>query len=311
MRIVSLLPSTTEITAALGFASHLVGRSHECDYPEKVQTLPALTEPKYQPDGTSYEIDQRVKAILQEGLSVYRVDAQRLAELEPDVILTQDHCEACAASLPEVEQAVQEHLQKPARIISVSPTDLQGIYDSIQKIGDALNAASAADKLISEMKATMQHIAEHAAGQSSPTTVCVEWLEPLMAAGNWVPELVEIAGGTNLLTEPGSHSPWIDWNNIRKADPDFLLVMPCGYGFEQSRKEFHHLLSKPGWDRLNAVRNNSVFLLEGNQYFNRPGPRIADSTLILAEIFHPSVFKPNHEGSGWIKVKTTSAGPAI
>lgn len=302
MRIVSLLPSTTEIVAALGLDGQLVGRSHECDRPGSVRSLPVLTEPKYKADGTSYEIDQRIRAILKEGLSVYRVHADRLAAVNPHIILTQDHCEVCAVPFSEVESAVHEYLDRDVEIVSVAPTDLKGIFDSIRQIGAALDASPSAEQLVVRMQWQFEEIQRIIGDNANrQSVVCIEWIDPLMTAGNWVPELVEIAGGESLLAQPGEHSPWIEWERIRDADPDFLLIMPCGYGFGQTMEELPHLQSLGGWAELQAVRNGRVFLLDGNHYFNRPGPRIADSARILAEILHTRLFEPTLERTGWAR----------
>ncbi|MDZ7659568.1 MAG: ABC transporter substrate-binding protein [Fodinibius sp.] len=190
MRIVSLLPSTTEIVEALGKKDKLVGRSHECNYPDDITTLPACTEPKFKPDGSSYEIDQRVKALLQEGLSVYRVNEEKLAELKPDIILTQDHCEVCAASLDDVKQAVRQTLGEHVKIVSVSPTDLSSWVQSIRTIADAIDANEAAEELTGRMKSELQEIQQKTIELTPPKVLSIEWMDPLMTAGNWIPELV-------------------------------------------------------------------------------------------------------------------------
>ncbi|TVR36386.1 MAG: cobalamin-binding protein, partial [Balneolaceae bacterium] len=300
MRIVSLLPSTTEIVSALGMEKYLVGRSHECDYPASITSLPVLTKPKYITNGKSRDIDKQVKSLLEKGLSVYEVDAELLAELKPDVILTQDHCEVCAVSLPEVEAAVQTWTgNQKTHVVSVSPTDLNGIYQSILKIGEALQKKSNAQSLVDEMKERLEIIRSTVSGKVRKKVVSIEWIDPLMTAGNWIPELVEIAGGDHLLAEPGEHSPWIDWKDILEADPDLIVIMPCGYSFKQTAEEVPLLTSRDEWSELKAVKEKNVYLLEGNQYFNRPGPRIFESTRILAEILHPDHFKPTLKETGW------------
>ena len=301
MRIVSLLPSTTEIVAALNRGSQLVGRSHECDYPAEVSSLPSCTEPKFEARGTSYEIDQRVKALLQEGLSVYRVDEEKLAEVEPDLIITQDHCEVCAATVDEVRQAVRDRLGSHVEVISVSPTDLSSVIQSIRTIANAINAEQAAEELTEQMKNRFQHIQDRASQLHRPDILGIEWMDPLMSAGNWVPELMIIAGGNPLHAEAGQHSPTLQWETIRRTDPDIITIMPCGYSIEESLGQIGSLTSREGWDQLEAVRNRQVFILDGNQYFNRPGPRLLDSTQILAEILHPAAFRWNSSPHpGWI-----------
>ena len=299
-RIVSLIPSGTEIVCALGFADQLVGRSHECDFPELVKQLPVCTEPKFNPDGTSYEIDQRVKAILQEALSVYRVHADRLRELEPDVIVTQSQCEVCAVSLKDVEQAVCEWLDSRPQIVSLEPKALSDVWADIGRVAAALGVPERGAELVRRLKQRIVAIADKAqALPQRPTVACIEWIEPLMATGNWMPELIEMAGGINLFGEAGKHSPWMTWEELREKDPEVIFVMPCGFDIRRARKEMPVLGQKPGWTHLNAVQNRRVYLTDGNQYFNRPGPRLVESLEILAEVLHPVVFRFGHEGTGW------------
>jgi iron complex transport system substrate-binding protein len=302
MRIISLLPSTTEIVAALGKQDQLVGRSHECDFPKEVTVLPACTRPKFNPDGTSYEIDQRVKALLQEGLSVYRVNEEQLANLELDLIITQDHCEVCAASVDDVKEAVRSRLGDDVTVLSVSPTDLSSVVDSIRTIAEALGAD--AQPLTDKMKSQLQKIQDKTIELRHPKVLALEWLDPLMAAGNWVPELIQLAGGHPIGAEAGQYSPQMKWQEVQRLDPDIITIMPCGYSIEQTLSEIDHLTSQDGWKELRAVKNKQVFVLDGNQYFNRPGPRLVDSTQILAEIIHPSVFRKENVHPGWINLFT-------
>jgi iron complex transport system substrate-binding protein len=299
-RIVSLIASATEIVCALGFESHLVGRSHECDYPESVRHLPVCTGPKFDPDGTSYEIDQRVKAIVQEGLSVYRVDGEKLRELEPDVIVTQSHCEVCAVSLRDVERAVCAWLGACPQLVSLAPNNLADVWTSIEQVGDALKVPERAAVLIEQLQGRMHAIEEKTRTLARrPTIACIEWIDPLMAAGNWMPELVEKAGGINVFGIAGAHSPWLSWQQVCDADPDVLLLMPCGFDIPRTRRDLPVLTSKPEWRNLRAVQSGRVFLADGNQYFNRPGPRLVESLEILVELLHPDLFAFGHEGRGW------------
>ncbi|MGH2585477.1 MAG: cobalamin-binding protein [Dehalococcoidia bacterium] len=303
-RIVSLIPSATEIVCALGFEGALVGRSHECDYPATVRRLPAVTAPKFNPDGTSYEIDQRVKAVLQEALSVYRVDAGALKALRPQVIITQEQCEVCAVNVQDVEQAVCDWLEDQPRIVSLAPNALADIWQDIRRVVAALGAPERGDELVGALQARMGSVAAAAhALPERPTVACVEWLDPLMAAGNWMPELVEMAGGTNLFGEAGRHSPWLRWEQLIAADPDVLVILPCGYDIAVTRRELPALTGRSEWTSLRAVREGRVYLTDGNQYFNRPGPRLVESLEILAEVLHPSL-RYAHEGSGWARLET-------
>lgn len=302
-RVVSLIASATEIVCALGSEKQLVGRSHECDYPPSVKRLPVCTEPKFNVEGTSYEIDQRVKAIVQEGLSVYRVDATRLHQLEPDVIVTQAHCEVCAASLRDVERAVCSWLRACPRIVALEPNALADVWDGIEEVAAALHAPERGAELVAGLRARMEAVAAKArALPERPTVACVEWVEPLMAAGNWMPELVEMAGGVNLFGEAGRHAPWLTWEQLCAEDPDVIVLLPCGYDLARTRQDVPLLAGRPEWPRLRAVREGRVLVTDGNQFFNRPGPRLAESLEMLAEMLHPGTFAFGHEGGGWQRV---------
>jgi iron complex transport system substrate-binding protein len=305
LRIISLIASATEIVCALGFESQMVGRSHECDFPASVKGLPGCTSPKFEVEGLSYEIDQRVKAILQEALSVYRVDADLLERLQPTHIITQSQCEVCAVSLKDVEQAVCQFTSSQPVIVSLEPNALADIWSDIQRVATALGAPERGVALVAELRRRMDEIAEKArATTSRPTIACIEWIEPLMAAGNWMPELVEMAGGVNLFGEAGKHSPWMKWEELVESDPDVIFISPCGFDIARTMQEVALLSGKPEWKELKAAQHRRVFVADGNQYFNRPGPRVVESLEILAEILHPELFHFGHEGEGWIRLET-------
>jgi len=299
-RIASLIASSTEIVCALGFADDLVGRSHECDFPQSVKALPVLTAPKFPTDGTSYEIDQRVKAILAEGLSVYRVDSDRLRALRPDVIVTQSQCEVCAVSLRDVEEAVCTWIDSRPKIVSCEPNALGDVWNDVRRVAAALGADDRGERLVAELGARIDAIVDRTrAIADEPSVAVVEWIDPLMAAGNWMPELIEMAGGVSLFGEAGKHSPWMSLEDLASRDPDWILVIPCGFDIERTRAEMPTLERRAEWRHLRAVREGRVVLGDGNQYFNRPGPRLVESLEILAEILHPDVFRFGHQGSGW------------
>ena len=299
-RIVSLIASSTEIVCALGFGDDLVGRSHECDFPEWVGRLPVVTAPKFPTDGTSYEIDQRVKAILAEGLSVYRVDGDGLRALRPDVIVTQSQCEVCAVSLRDVEEAVCEWLESRPQIVSLEPNALVDVWNDIGKVASALAAEDRGRALVSSLRALIDAIASRARSLGErPSVAVVEWIDPLMAGGNWMPELIDMAGGVNLFGEAGKHSPWMTLEELAARDPDWILVIPCGFDIARTRAEMAALATRAEWRELRAVREERVVLADGNQYFNRPGPRLVESLEILGEILHPEAFDFGHRGRGW------------
>jgi len=307
-RIVTLIASATEIVCALGARERLVGRSHECDYPESVLRLPALTEAKLDLGGSSGDIDRQVKDLLKEGLSVYRVDVAKLREIDPDVIVTQDQCEVCAASLSDVEAALCDWTGRVVKIVSLRPDCLADAWTDIKRVAEALGCPQRGDDLVSDLAGRMQRVADITADlQPRPRVACIEWIDPLMAAGNWMPELVEIAGGVNLFGEAGKHSPWMTWHQLQAADPDVIVVLPCGFDIDRVLAEMPLLACRDGWSSLKAVRDGRVYVTDGNQYFNRPGPRLAESVEILAEILHPGVFDFGYQGRAWQRFAVDAA----
>jgi len=299
-RIVSLIPSATEIVAALGFADRMVGRSHECDFPAGVEALPPLTQPKLKVEGSSAEVDARVKQLIERGLAVYQVDADRLRQLDPDVIVTQDQCQVCAASLADVEAATRGWTGRPVEIVSLNPMSLDDVWRDIGKVAEALGVAREGARLVDGLKRRMAEIAARAPrAPSRPRVAMVEWIEPLMAGGNWMPTLVEMAGGENLFGTAGQHSPWLEWEALKAADPDVVVIAPCGLDLPRIRADFPALAKRSGWSDLRAVKAKRVYLADGNQYFNRPGPRLAETLEILAEILHPDRFDFGFRGTAW------------
>ena len=300
-RIVSLLPSATEIVAALGFADHIVGRSHECDFPPRVKQLPICSSSKVPADGSSYEIDERVKEIVAEGLSVYRVDADLLRQLQPDLILTQTQCAVCAVTPRDLEQALCTWVGAQPAILSLEPNNLSDVWADIRRVGEALGASQRAKELIVLLTNRLAAIRNGAAtAQSRPTVAAIEWLGPLMAGGNWMPELIEIAGGRSLFARLGEHSAWLEWTDLIEGDPEVMLLVPCGFMISQTIADLALLTQRPAWPKLRAVQSGRVYLIDGHHFFNRPGPRLVESAEIVAEILHPDRFAFGHRGKGWI-----------
>ena len=299
-RIVSLIASATEIICALGFEDCMVGRSHECDFPPSVESLPVCSSSKVNVDGSSRAIDDQVRAIVADALSVYRVDPRLLDELAPTVIVTQTQCEVCAVSLKDVERAVCELVTSEPRIVSLAPMALGDVFDDLRTVAEALGRPDRATRLAAELTSRLDAIRERSGRLAErPTIACIEWIDPLMHAENWVPELVEIAGGSVMLGEAGRHSGYFEFQQMIEADPDVIAIMPCGFDIPRTAVEMPPLVAGPGWSDLSAVRSGRVFLTDGNQYFNRPGPRMVESAEILAELLHPEVFDFGHRGSGW------------
>ena len=303
LRIVSLLPSATEIVAALGAEDRLVGRSHECDFPSSVATLPVCTAARIDAAASSAEIDRAVKHALHDALAIYDVFEERLRELAPDIIVTQDQCDVCAVAFADVEAAVAAWTGHTTEIVSLRPDNIAAVYEDIRKVGDAIGASARADTVIDDMRQRAEIIARTAVALETPTVACIEWTDPLMAAGNWVPELVTLAGGRDVFGTAGSHAPWITWDDLGSADPEVIIFMPCGFDLTRCRREAVLVAKRPGWHELQAVRNGRVYVTDGNAYFNRPGPRLADSLEIMAEILHPAQFAFGHgvgaKGNGW------------
>jgi iron complex transport system substrate-binding protein len=304
MRVVSLIASSTEMVCALGCGADLVGRSHECDYPaELVGGLPKLTAPKFAVEGASAAIDERVKEIVRNASAVYEVFPEKLEAVRPDVIITQTQCEVCAVSLRDVEAAVCQLVSSRPRIVALEPHGLADIFGDIERVAEALGVVERGHTLVSSLRARVDEIAARArAAASRPTVGCVEWIDPLMAAGNWMPTLVELAGGVNLFGEENKHSPFMDWSKLVAADPDVLVMLPCGFDIARTQSEMHILTARPEWRSLRAVKAGRVFVADGNQFFNRPGPRIVESLEILAELVHPEIFAPRFENTGWVRV---------
>lgn len=300
LRVVTLIPSATEIVAALGFRDRIVGRSHECDFPPRIDALPALTAPKLKTEGHSAELDERVKRLIEQGLAVYRVDAPLLKKLAPDVIVTQDQCQVCAASLADVEAATRDWTDRPVNIVSLNPMSLDDVWRDIAKVAEALGAAGQGKSLIHSLTQRMRMTSDRAATvKQRPRTALIEWIEPLMAGGNWMPTLVEMAGGANLFGTAGQHSPWLEWEALKSADPDAIVIAPCGLDLARIRADYPALAKLPGWSELRAVKTKRVYFADGNQYFNRPGPRLVETLEILAEILHPDRFSFGLKGRAW------------
>ena len=301
-RIVSLIASATEIVAALGFEEQLVGRSHECDFPASVDRVPVCSSSKVDVGAVSCAIDAQVRAIVAEALSVYRVDAQQLDRLAPTVIITQTQCEVCAVSLADVEQAVCELVSSQPEIVSLEPMGLGDIWRDIAAVAVALDASDCGAQLVRQLTERLEVIrAKAALSPTRPTIACIEWIDPLMHAENWLPELVDIAGGTIMMGEAGRHSGYFESQELVAQDPDVVAIMPCGFDIARSIREIPTLASRPEWLQLSAVREGRVFVTDGNQYFNRPGPRVVESTEILAELLHPDAFDFGHQGPGWVR----------
>ena len=295
MRIVSLLPAATEWVCALGATEELVGRSHECDFPAEIQDRPVLTAPTYQEEGDSVEIDDAVQSKVQDGLSLYEVDLEQLRALEPDLVLTQDQCDVCAVSRPALEAQLADWTGSDPTVFSMAPETLKEVFDEVLRLGRTMDRLEAAMQVVGEIERRIQVLRTHLGidrrtdPATLPSVACIEWLEPLMVAGHWMPDVVEMAGGAPVLGAAGEPTRRVEWTALREADPDVIACMPCGFTVEETRRDLHYLTGRDGWQELTAVRDGRVAVLDGNAYYNRPGARLGRAIEILATTIYPSL----------------------
>ncbi len=287
MRVVTLLPSATEIAYALGVEP--VGTSHECDYPPEAASLPAVNYARIDPDAGSAEINEQVAAA-ERGEGVYGVHEDRLADLEPDLIVTQGVCDVCAVDEVVVEQAVDD-LGLDAAVLTLDIHSLADLFESIRRIGDAVDRSERAAELVADLRERVDAVeARAAAAEQRPSAAVLDWIDPVMVAGHWVPEMVDLAGGAYGMESAGAHSRPREWDEVREYDPDALVVAPCGFDLEQTRENLSDLTERPGWNELTAVREERVYLMDGHHYVNRSGPRLVDTLEYLAGVLHPDLF---------------------
>ena len=287
MRIVSLLPSATEIVWALDLADQLVAISHDCDWPPEITDRPVLSDSVIDTGADSAAIDAQVREQVHTGRSIYHVDDEKLQALDPDLILTQELCKVCAPAFDDVQAAARIVDDRP-RVVSLEPSGLDGILDNIHTVAAQTACEPRAELLIEGLRGRIDEVKERLAGaESRPRVLCLEWLEPLFLGGHWVPEMVELAGGRPL-GAPGDHSRESDWNEIHAFDPDCIVLMPCGFDLERTRREAKTVTVRDQWQRLRAVREGNVYITNGSAYFNRPGPRAIVGLEILARCIHPA-----------------------
>jgi iron complex transport system substrate-binding protein len=303
VRVVSLLPSATEIVCALGARPWLVGRSHECDFPEGFGDVPVLTKARIGPLRSSRAIDAAVRDVLQDALAIYAIDVEGLRAARPDVVVTQDLCDVCAVSLDDVTAAVARLAKQDVKIVNLHPTRLAGIWDDVRRVATALGLRGAGEAVVGGLEQRVADVASRAAAvraRRAPSVLMIEWIEPVMIAGLWAPELVALAGGTPLVTEAGAHAPTLTREQLAALDPDVVLVKPCGFALSRTLEELPVLPRVLPWDSWRAVAEGRVYVADGNAFFNRPGPRIVESLEILAACVHPASFvdfAAKHAGS--------------
>jgi len=286
MKVVSLLPSATEIISRLGLEKNLVGVSHECDFPESVALLPKLTSSSINAELSSSNIHKSVMEVMQRAVSVYDLDLELLTSLKPDFIITQDLCDVCAVSFEQVEQACQEVLDKNARIISLKPKVLGDIWDDVQNVADQLSVTEKGREFHEEMESRIKALQTRRRDGTSPKVLTIEWIDPIYIGGMWLPEMIAIVGGQVCIAESGQPAPVVNREDLEKIEPDVVVIKPCGYKLEQTLKELELLKKQlPDWKKPPRT-----YLVDGNSYFNRPGPRILDSLEILAYCTYPDLY---------------------
>jgi iron complex transport system substrate-binding protein len=298
VRVVSLLASGTEIVCALDAGRALVGRSHECDNPAWVSSPPACTRPAFDVEVSSGEIDAEVRRRLAANEPLYHVDTELIERLQPDLLITQVHCHVCAVTPDDIQRDGCIPLAR--QVVALSAGNIDGIYEGVGSVARALGLEDAGRALVAKMKGDLYTVTDSVAGRAAPTLVMLEWTDPLFAMGNWGPELVEAANGRLLLGEKGQFSHAVQWKEVRAADPDFLIVAPCGFTLERSLREVALFEALPGWFEMKAVRNGRVAFADGNKYFNRSGTTIVETAQMLAEILHGRVLEQGWRGTAWL-----------
>jgi iron complex transport system substrate-binding protein len=290
-RIISLLPSATEMICALGLAEQLVGVSHECDYPPAARSKPKVVHPALPIETMSErEIDDAVSARLRLGLGLYELEVELIRDLRPDIIITQSLCEVCAPSQNEIAQLLMQLDHRP-RIIFQTPHRISQVLDCLAALGDETETEVEAARIIANAKQRLRHIEEQAPNTGDrPRVFCMEWLDPVYCSGHWVPEMVRLAGGEDLLGREGQDSVRIEWERVREWAPEILMFMPCGYDLKKTLERAPCLAKLPGFADLPAAKNGRVFAVDANAYFARPGPRIVDGAELMAHLINPETF---------------------
>ena len=296
MNIVSLIPSATEIISALNLYDNLVGVSHECDYPKKALKLPKLTTSKIKTEQVSLKIDYDIREILEQSLSVYEVKSNLLKKLDPDVIITQSQCSVCAVSLKVVEKCLRNFIDKKTVLIDLKPNTFEDVLKDIKLVGKKLDKEKESNFLVENIKKEINKVKAKTINSKIKNVLCIEWIEPIMTAGNWIPQLVQFAGGKSILARPGKNSNFINLKDINFKQVEIVIFMPCGFDINRSKKE----ILKSNIDYLNILEDKKKFLVDGNKYFNRPGPDLLESTKILAEIIHPEIFPAKQNIKRWV-----------
>ena len=300
MRICSFLPSATEIIYLLGLGDSLYGVSHECDFPSGASDKPKVVRSRIDSTSmSSHEIDAAVTDMMMRGESIYAVAMDVLEETRPDLVVTQQLCEVCAVSFEDVQEAV-ERLDVSPTVLSLDPHGLEDVMDNIKSLGSHTGTQSVAHAAVFNLRARIDVIRRSVAGASErPRVACIEWMNPVIAAGHWVPEMVEAAGGTDALVEPGSPSPRLEFERVVNVDPDVVVLMPCGMGVAQATAEFNALPDRERWENLRAFKSGRAHVVDSGALFSRSGPRLVDGLEVLAHIVHPDLFPDQPPKEYW------------
>jgi iron complex transport system substrate-binding protein len=287
VRIVSLLPSATDIVASLGLQDSLVGRTHECDWPQGIEHVAVMTSDALATrEMNSRQIHDAIGGAVHSGSSIYNLDGDALEAAKPDLVITQELCEVCAVSYSEVKEAARL-MDADTKIVSLEPRSIDDILGHVELIGELISANDAAKRVVGDARARLAQVREATKDLSRPRVVSIEWLDPIFAAGHWVPEQVEIAGGEELLGPRSAPSPEVSWETVLEAEPEVIVLMPCGMPIERTLGELDALTGRSGWSELPAVAKDQVFVVDASSYFNRPGPRVVRGVEILAHLLHP------------------------
>jgi iron complex transport system substrate-binding protein len=308
MRIVSLLSSGTEILFALGLGPQVLAVSHECDWPLEMKSLPRATRSRIDSQQSSQAIDERVKTLVARGEPLYEIDEPLLRTLRPDLIVTQAQCDVCAIKLADVLRLRDQAPELAGtQVLPLNPTSLDDVLTDIARIAAATQTSATGAALLQSYRSRIDSVISRTSGLAvaeRPRVLCIEWIEPLMPAGNWTPQLIEFAGGTSGLATPGAHSRYATWQEVASFDPQLILVAPCGFDLPRTLQEARVLPQVAGWPRLTAVKSGNVFAIDGNALLNRSGPRLVDSLEVLAQLIQPSLFSTQKHQEYWQRLAT-------
>ena len=308
MNVVTLLPSATEIVAALGVTP--AGVSHSCDYPPEIHDLPTITRSSVDETADSATIDEQVLEAERAG-GVYAIDTEKLARADPNLIVTQGICAVCAVDTVLVREAV-EQLDLDCEILTTDPHSLEDVFSDIERIGRALGRSERATALVSELESRVERVRAAAPEDPAerPRVLDIDWMDPVMVGGHWVPEICEIAGGEYGIVEAGEASTPVEWEQVREYDPETLVIAPCGFEVEQTMANVEELTARAGWSDLTAVRENRVFVMDGSAYLNRPSSRLIDSLELVASALHPERFDPPGDGTQTDAIRPLTGAPS-